>query len=126
MQDGFDLYLHGFIVADDGKWCVVQQGMNGGSKRARRYHWLSEGLDSFVDAPHAAIEGRAGGKIVNLADRRAAASRLRAARAARSSWGRKAGARGGGPGPAARRPRWLCRCCRTSICRTIMTSGPMT
>ena len=75
VQDGFDLYLHGFIVADDGKWCVVQQGMNGDSRRARRYHWLSEGLESFVDAPHAAIEGRAQGRIVNLADRRAAASR---------------------------------------------------
>jgi hypothetical protein len=75
LQDGFDLYLHGFIVADDGKWCVVQQGMNGESRRARRYHWLSEGLESFVDAPHAAIEGRAGGQIVNLADRRAEASR---------------------------------------------------
>jgi uncharacterized protein len=49
--------------------------MNGASRRARRYHWLSEGLTSFVDAPHAAIEGRCGGEIVNLADRRAAASR---------------------------------------------------
>src|SRR5438128_1047868 len=75
VQDGFDLYLHGFIVTDDGKWCVVQQGMNGDSRRARRYHWLSEGLESFVDAPHAAIEGRSQGNIVNLADRRAAASR---------------------------------------------------
>src|SRR6185369_8043029 len=75
LQDGFDLYLHGFIVADDGKWTVVQQGMNGDSRRARRYHWLSEGLESFVDAPHAAIEGQAQGTIVNLADRRAAASR---------------------------------------------------
>jgi hypothetical protein len=75
VQDGFDLYLHGFIVADDGKWTVVQQGMNGDSRRARRYHWLSEGLESFVDAPHAAIEGKAQGNIVNLADRRAAASR---------------------------------------------------
>jgi hypothetical protein len=75
VQDGFDLYLHGFIVADDGKWCVVQQGMNGASRTARRYHWLSEGLESFVDAPHAAIEGRRQGEIVNLADRRAASSR---------------------------------------------------
>jgi hypothetical protein len=75
VQDGFELYLHGFIVADDGKWAVVQQGMNGESRRARRYHWLSEGLTSFVDAPHAAIEGRSEGQIVNLADRRAAASR---------------------------------------------------
>jgi hypothetical protein len=41
LQDGFDLYLHGFIVADDGRWVVVQQGMNGARRQARRYHWLS-------------------------------------------------------------------------------------
>jgi hypothetical protein len=75
VQDGFDLYLHGFIVTDDGKWAVVQQGMNDSSRKARRYHWLSEGLESFLDAPHAAIEGPARGDIVNLADRRAEASR---------------------------------------------------
>jgi hypothetical protein len=75
VQDGFELYLHGFVVADDGKWTVIQQGMNGDSGIARRYHWLSEGLDSFVDAPHAAIEGQSLGNIINLADRRAARSR---------------------------------------------------
>ena len=75
VQDGFDLYLHGFIVADDGKWVVIQQGMNGERRQARRYHWLSEGLASFVDSPHAAIEGRDQGEIVNLADRRAGRSR---------------------------------------------------
>ncbi|RUW60568.1 DUF763 domain-containing protein [Mesorhizobium sp. M7A.F.Ca.US.008.03.1.1] len=75
VQDGFDLYLHGFIVTDDGRWVVVQQGMNGDSKVARRYHWLSEGLKSFVDQPHAAIEGAHQGEIVNLTDRRADASR---------------------------------------------------
>jgi uncharacterized protein len=75
VQDGFDLYLHGFIVADDGRWTVVQQGMRDSSRTARRYHWLSEGLESFIDAPHAAIEGQAQGEIVNLADRRAEASR---------------------------------------------------
>ena len=75
VQDGFDLYLHGFIVADDGSWVVVQQGMNGGRKQARRYHWLSEGLTSFVEEPHAAIEGRSQGNIINLTDRRAADSR---------------------------------------------------
>ena len=75
VQDGFDLYLHGFIVADDGRWVVVQQGMNGESRLARRYHWLSEGLTSFVEAPHAAIDGQAQGEIVNLTDRRADASR---------------------------------------------------
>jgi hypothetical protein len=75
VQDGFDLYLHGFIVGDDATWVVVQQGMNGRSRRARRYHWLSEDLKSFVEAPHAAIEGAPQGEIVNLTDRRAAASR---------------------------------------------------
>lgn len=75
VQDGFDLYLHGFIVTDDGHWVVVQQGMNGERKQARRYHWLSEGLTSFLDDPHAAVDGPAQGRIVNLADARAAKSR---------------------------------------------------
>jgi hypothetical protein len=75
LQDGFDLYLHGFFVTDEGKWAVVQQGMNGEQRTARRYHWLSEGLTSFVDSPHAAIEGRRQGEVLNLADRRAKASR---------------------------------------------------
>jgi hypothetical protein len=75
VQDGFDLYLHGFIVTDDGKWVVVQQGMNGARREARRYHWLSEGLTSFLDDPHAAIDGVAQGNIINLADRRADTSR---------------------------------------------------
>ena len=75
VQDGFDLYLHGFIVTDAGKWVVVQQGMNGERRQARRYHWLSEGLKDFVDEPHAAIEGPSQGKIINLTHHRAAASR---------------------------------------------------
>jgi hypothetical protein len=77
VQDGFDLYLHGFIVTDDGHWVVVQQGMNGDRRQARRYHWLSEGLQSFVDEPHSAIDGLDQGMIVNLTDRRADASRQR-------------------------------------------------
>ena len=75
VQDGFELYLHSFIVADDGRWVVVQQGMNGDRRQARRYHWLSEGLESFIDAPHAAIEGMGQGVIINLADRQATESR---------------------------------------------------
>ncbi|MBN9310460.1 DUF763 domain-containing protein [Devosia sp.] len=75
VQDGFELYLHGFIVADDGKWVVVQQGMKGDARTARRYHWQSAGLSSFVEAPHAAIEGAGQGVIVNLTDVRAARSR---------------------------------------------------
>lgn len=75
VQDGFNIYLHTFVVTDDGDWTVIQQGMNASSKLARRYHWLSEDLRSFVDAPHAAIEGRPMGAIVNLTDRRAARAR---------------------------------------------------
>jgi hypothetical protein len=75
VQDGFDLYLHGFIVSDDGKWVVVQQGMNAERRQARRYHWLSEELTSFVDEPHSAIHGPRQGEIINLTDRRAVASR---------------------------------------------------
>ena len=75
VQDGFQLYLHGFIVTDEGRWVVVQQGMNGDRKQARRYHWLSEGLTSFVDEPHSAIAGPGQGQIVNLTDRRAEQSR---------------------------------------------------
>ena len=75
VQDGFDLYLHGFIVADDGRWVVVQQGMNGDARQARRYHWLSEGLKSFVEEPHTAIDGLDQGVIVNLTDARAESSR---------------------------------------------------
>jgi hypothetical protein len=75
VQDGFDLYLHGFIVTDDAKWAVVQQGMNGDRRQARRYHWLSEGVGDFVNEPHAAIEGLSHGEIINLTDRRAANSR---------------------------------------------------
>ena len=76
VQDGFDLYLHGFIVTDDGSWTVVQQGMNGDRKQARRYHWLSEGLKSFVDDPACRDRWRGRqGEIINLADRRAETSR---------------------------------------------------
>jgi hypothetical protein len=75
VQDGFDLYLHGFFVTDDGQWTVVQQGMNGESRYARRYHWHSGEVRDFVDAPHSAIDGPSQGNIVNLTDKRAASSR---------------------------------------------------
>ncbi len=75
VQDGFDLYLHGFFVTDDGQWTVVQQGMNGESRYARRYHWHSGEVRDFVDAPHSAIDGPSQGNIVNLTDKRAAPSR---------------------------------------------------
>jgi hypothetical protein len=76
VQDGFELYLHGFFVTDDGKWTVVQQGMNGDKRQARRYHWHSESLRSFVEEPHSAIDGQVQGEIINLTDRRAESSRM--------------------------------------------------
>jgi hypothetical protein len=75
VQDGFDLYLHGFFVTRDGRWTVVQQGMNGDARQARRYHWLSEGLDDFINEPHTAIDGKSQGEIINLTDHRAESSR---------------------------------------------------
>ena len=75
VQDGFDLYLHGFIVTDDGQLDRRPAGHERASRTARRYHWLSEGLQSFVEEPHAAIDGVHQGEIVNLTDRRADASR---------------------------------------------------
>ena len=76
VQDGFDLYLHGFIVTDAGQWVVIQQGMNGARRQARRYHWLSEGLESFaLIRPTAPSMDSSQGNILNLADKRAAASR---------------------------------------------------
>lgn len=75
VQDGFQIYLHGFIVARDGAWTVVQQGMCTERKQARRYHWLSDEVTSFVDEPHTAIEGENQGEVINLTDRRAAPNR---------------------------------------------------
>src|SRR3984957_9866866 len=75
VQDGYDLYLHGFFATVDADWCVVQQGMNPARREARRYHWQSDNMTGFFDSPHAAIEGRNVGAIINLADRAAAPSR---------------------------------------------------
>ena len=75
LQDGFELYLHGFFVTRHGEWTVVQQGMLPSARLARRYHWKSAGLTSFLDDPHAAVEGPSRGQIVNLADARASLNR---------------------------------------------------
>lgn len=75
VQDGFQIYLHGFIAAADGSWVVVQQGMCPERGQARRYHWLSSEVKSFVDAPHTGIDGEPTGDIINLTDARAARAR---------------------------------------------------
>lgn len=68
VQDGYQLYLHSFVVSALGNWSVVQQGMNtdGDQAQARRYHWHSGSLTSFVDEPHAAVCGTSQGQILNL------------------------------------------------------------
>jgi hypothetical protein len=66
MQDGFQLYIHNFIVSNEGDWTVVQQGMREGDAMARRYHWHSQHVQSFVEEPHTAICGFNQGQILNL------------------------------------------------------------
>lgn len=66
IQDGFQLYLHSFILSNEGDWAVVQQGMSDNSATARRYHWHSENLKSFVEEPHTGICGINQGQILNL------------------------------------------------------------
>jgi hypothetical protein len=73
--DGYSLYLHSFVVSKTGQWAVIQQGMNTENKTARRYHWHSAAVSSFVDDPHAAVVGTNVGKIINLSDSRAAKNR---------------------------------------------------
>jgi hypothetical protein len=75
IQDGFQLYTHNFILSDTGKWAVIQQGMSAHSKTARRYHWLSDSLTSFVNDPHTSIYGQNTGYILNMADSQAEGSR---------------------------------------------------
>jgi len=75
IQDGFQLYMHSFIVSSEGDWTVVQQGMRQGSSTARRYHWHSAGLQSFVENPHTSIYGEGLGSIINLADKQALGAR---------------------------------------------------
>jgi hypothetical protein len=68
IADGFQIYLHGFIVADSGEWAVVQQGLNDASGLARRYHWHSAAVRDFTSQPHTAIVGEPQGEILNLVD----------------------------------------------------------
>lgn len=75
LQDGFQLYQHNFILSDQGDWTVVQQGMNVSEKKARRYHWSSENLRSFVENPHTGVTGENQGLILNLTDINASSTR---------------------------------------------------
>jgi len=72
IADGFQIYLHAFVLAADGEWAVVQQGLNGAAGTARRYHWHSASVRDFVAEPHTAIVGDSQGVILNLVDAGAA------------------------------------------------------
>jgi len=75
VADGFQIYLHAFLVTSDGDWAVVQQGMNEASRLARRYHWHSATVRDFTSDPHTAIVGQSEGVITNLVDARAQPAR---------------------------------------------------
>lgn len=75
IQDGYQIYLHSFIVSDEGEWSVVQQGMNTENGYARRYHWHSNSFKEFLDQPHTDIVGKNEGPIINLTDKRAKITR---------------------------------------------------
>ena len=68
IADGFQIYLHNFIVTSNGEWAVVQQGLNDSNGMARRYHWHSATVKDFVADPHTGIVGEDQGTIMNLVD----------------------------------------------------------
>lgn len=75
IQDGFQIYLHSFVLSDEGEWAVIQQGMNDATGYARRYHWHSPTISSFVEEPHSFIYGPNSGMILNLTAQEAAPTR---------------------------------------------------
>nr|WP_315898192.1 DUF763 domain-containing protein [Chitinophaga pinensis] len=75
IQDGFQLYLHSFIVSDEGDWAIVQQGMNDASSMARRYHWHSAAFKEYTESPHTFIYGKNQGLILNLTDKEAGSTK---------------------------------------------------
>lgn len=71
IADGFQIYLHSFVVTSNGEWAVVQQGLNDRTGMARRYHWHSPAVRDFVAEPHTGIVGENQGVILNLVDAQA-------------------------------------------------------
>jgi hypothetical protein len=71
IADGFQIYLHSFVLSAGGEWTVIQQGMNEAGGLARRYHWHSASVRDFTSAPHTGIEGKPQGVIINLVDEKA-------------------------------------------------------
>jgi hypothetical protein len=75
LQDGYQIYHHSFFFTRQGDWAVVQQGMNGANRKARRYHWLSDTVTDYVVEPHAAIASQAPGTaVLNMVSRESRAA----------------------------------------------------
>ena len=68
IADGFQIYLHNFVLTSQGEWAIVQQGLNDQNGMARRYHWHSASVRDFVAEPHTGIVGENQGTIMNLVD----------------------------------------------------------
>lgn len=66
LQDGFQIYHHVFAFTAEGRWAVVQQGMDQNSGWARRYHWLGDQIDTFIQEPHAAVCGKPANNVLNM------------------------------------------------------------
>jgi uncharacterized protein len=75
VQSGHQLYHHSFVFSADGRWCVIQQGMSAETRTARRFHWLGDGVASFVHEPHAAVCDDRRGVLVNFVAEESAAAR---------------------------------------------------
>ncbi len=83
VQDGYQLYHHAFFFTPSGGWCVVQQGMNDENGMARRYHWLSTSVQSYVNEPHAAICAEAASQTLNLVAKESECARTASAELSR-------------------------------------------
>lgn len=76
IQDGYQIYHHSFFFSKNGRWAVVQQGMNTARATARRYHWFSDNVEDLVCEPHTGIVSQAiGGNVLNLTARQSGDSR---------------------------------------------------
>ena len=128
VQDGYQLYLHGFIVTATASGASSSRACTTRAATARRYHWLSEGLTSFVDSPHAAIEGRS--RRATSSTSRTCARRAVARRASRWCTRARRVHRRVAPPRLARHGRWTCsptpRLSRICSCPPTTTCAPAT
>ncbi|MBP1746379.1 MAG: hypothetical protein H6Q54_994 [Deltaproteobacteria bacterium] len=66
IQDGHTIYHHTFLLTKKGEWAIIQQGMNGAERTARRYQWLSRDNLDVVSEPHSGITCDKETDVLNL------------------------------------------------------------